>query len=56
MYLALAEGRLEEKDFAAWLRTRIRPATRGEVHEPRRRYRPKARIPRSRRKPARLAR
>jgi death-on-curing protein len=38
-FLALAEGKLSERDFAAWLRERLRPAARGEVHEPRKRYR-----------------
>ena len=38
-YLALAEGKLAEQDFAAWLRERLRPSARGEVHEPRRAYR-----------------
>ena len=37
--LALAEGKLAERDFAAWLRERLRPSARGEVHEPRRAYR-----------------
>jgi death on curing protein len=37
--LALAEGKLSERDFAAWLRERLRPAARGEVHEPRSAYR-----------------
>jgi death on curing protein len=45
-YVALAEGKLSEHDFAAWLRERLRPAARGEVHEPRRAYR--TRRPRSR--------
>ncbi len=38
-YLALAEGKLAERDFAAWLRERLRPAGRSEVHEPRKAYR-----------------
>lgn len=38
-YLALAEGKLAERDFAAWLRERLRPGARGEVHEPRKAYR-----------------
>ena len=42
-YLALAEGKLAEGEFAAWLRERLRLASRGEAHEPRRRYRAKAR-------------
>ena len=37
--LALAEGKLAERDFAAWLRERLRPAGRSEVHEPRKAYR-----------------
>jgi death-on-curing protein len=37
--IALAEGKLSERDFAAWLRQRLRPAARGEVHEPRKPYR-----------------
>lgn len=37
--LALAEGKRSERGFAAWLRERLRPAARGEVHEPRRAYR-----------------
>lgn len=42
-YLALAEGKLAEGDFAAWLRERLRLASRGEAHEPRKRYRARAR-------------
>ena len=42
-YLSLAEGRLAERDFAAWLRERLRLAPRSEAHEPRRAYRPKRR-------------
>ncbi len=34
-YLALAEGKLPERDFAAWLRARLRSAPSGGVHEPR---------------------
>ena len=45
-YLALAEGKLAERDFAAWLRERLRLAGRGEAHEPRKRYRAKARAAR----------
>lgn len=45
-YLALAEGKLAERDFAAWLRERLRVAARGEAHAPRRRYRAKARAAR----------
>ena len=42
-YLSLAEGRLAERDFAAWLRERLRLAPRSEAHEPRRAYRAKRR-------------
>lgn len=38
-YLALADGKLAERDFAAWLRERIQRGARGEVHEPRKAYR-----------------
>ena len=41
--LALAEGRLPERDFAAWLRERLRLAAQGGVHEPRPTGRGKAR-------------
>lgn len=37
--LALAEGKLPERDFAAWLRERLKITTRKGVHEPRKRYR-----------------
>lgn len=40
-YLALAEGKLAERDLAAWLRERLRLAPRGEAHEPRTPYRAK---------------
>lgn len=56
LYLALAEGTLGERDFAAWLRERVRTRGRGEAHEPRASYRAKARAARSQRKPARAAR
>ncbi len=39
--LALAEGKLSERDFAAWLRERLRVAARGEAHERRKPYRAK---------------
>ena len=40
--LALAEGKLPERDFATWLRARLRFATPGGVHESRAAYaRPK---------------
>jgi death-on-curing protein len=48
--LALAEGKLAERDFAAWLRERLRRAARGEAHAPRKPYRVKRR---ARRVPAR---
>jgi len=41
--LALAEGKLAERDFAAWLRDRLRLPPRGEAHEPRKPYRAKRR-------------
>lgn len=40
-YLALAEGKLTEGDFAAWLRTRLQLAGRNAAHEPRPMYRAK---------------
>lgn len=33
-YLALAEGKLSERDFATWLRRHIRPQSGHGVHEP----------------------
>jgi death-on-curing protein len=49
-YMPLAEGKLSERDFAAWLRSRIQSLPGREAHEPRRRYaaRP-SRVRRSRR-------
>jgi death on curing protein len=41
--LALAEGRLTERAFAAWLRERVPTARPGAAHEPRKPYRPKQR-------------
>ncbi|MFN0040835.1 MAG: type II toxin-antitoxin system death-on-curing family toxin [Burkholderiales bacterium] len=41
--LALAEGKLPERDFAAWLRERLRFELPGEVHETRQPYRAKPR-------------
>jgi len=38
VYVALAEGRLPEADFAAWLRPRLKLATDDAVNEPRARY------------------
>jgi death-on-curing protein len=43
LYMALAEGKLGERDFAAWLRERVRASGRGEAHEPRAAYRAKPR-------------
>ncbi|MDW8469240.1 MAG: type II toxin-antitoxin system death-on-curing family toxin [Burkholderiales bacterium] len=37
-YLALAEGRLTEAEFAAWLRSRLKRLPRSAAHEPRARY------------------
>ncbi|MGH8621991.1 MAG: type II toxin-antitoxin system death-on-curing family toxin, partial [Burkholderiales bacterium] len=54
LYLELAEGKLNERDFAAWLRGRVRARGRGEAHEPRPAYRAKPRAGRSRRNPARI--
>jgi death-on-curing protein len=56
-YLALAEGKLAEREFAAWLRGRLRVAPRGEAHEPRAAYRagPRRTVRRGRAR-ARLAR
>jgi death on curing protein len=36
--LAVAEGKMSEAEFAAWLRLRLKLAARGEVHEPAARY------------------
>ena len=36
--IALAEGKLAERGFAAWLRERLRLEARGEAHEPRKKY------------------
>jgi|SRR5215831_1241523 len=47
--MALAEGRLAERDFAAWLRERVRTPGLGEAHESRTAYRSKSRAPRARR-------
>ena len=38
VYLALAEGSLDEAAFADWLRPRLRLAAGDAVHEPRKRY------------------
>lgn len=50
-YLALAEGKLAERDFAAWLRERI--DRQGGAHEPRKPYRVKRRAASRTRAPAR---
>lgn len=42
-YLALAEGKLAERDFAARLRERLRTEPHGATHEPRKPYRGKPR-------------
>jgi death-on-curing protein len=42
-YLALAEGKLTQRAFAAWLRGRLRSVPRRKAHEPRRTYRSKSR-------------
>jgi len=54
--LGLAEGKLGERDFAAWLRPRMRLVPRGEAHEPPKPYRPKPRAARRPRARVRLAR
>jgi len=54
--IALAEGRLAERDFAAWLRERLRLARRDEAHEPRKPYRAKPRGARQAGAKARTAR
>lgn len=56
MMLALAEGKLAERDFAAWLRERVRARGRGEAHEPRPAYKAKARAARPRRRALSAAR
>lgn len=37
--IGLAEGRLDEAEFAAWLRAHVRTQTDDAVHEPRKAYR-----------------
>ncbi|HKA41743.1 MAG TPA: type II toxin-antitoxin system death-on-curing family toxin [Burkholderiales bacterium] len=49
LYVVLAEGKLRERDFAAWLRERVRTRGPGEAREPRSAYRAKPRATRSRR-------
>ena len=41
--LALAESKLSERDFAAWLRGHLRARGRSAAHEPRARYRSRRR-------------
>jgi len=41
--IALAEGKLSERDFAAWLRERLRSSPPHEIHQPRQPYRAKPR-------------
>jgi len=55
-YLALAEGKLAERRFAAWLRERLQRALRREAHEPRKPYGVKPRYARRRAAAARPAR
>lgn len=45
-YLPLAEGKLAERGFAAWLRGYLRLTPHGEAHEPRKPYRAKPRATR----------
>jgi len=54
--LALAEGKLAERDFAAWLRERLRLSPRGKAHQPRKPYRVKPRGARRAGKAARPSR
>ena len=56
IYLALAEGKLGEKEFAAWLRGRRRTRGRSEAHEPQLAYKAKKLPARPRREPLRAAR
>ncbi|MHB8424943.1 MAG: type II toxin-antitoxin system death-on-curing family toxin [Gammaproteobacteria bacterium] len=43
--LALAEGKLSEKDFATWLRAHLQVSTRNQLHEPRSAYKIRAKKP-----------
>ena len=56
VYMALAEGKLGERDFAAWLREHVRASGRGEAREPRAAYRAKPRTAPKRRGRASAAR
>jgi death on curing protein len=51
--LALAEGKLAEPDFAAWLRERLRFDRQGGAHEPPKPYQVKRRTGSRKRAPAR---
>jgi death-on-curing protein len=46
--MALAEGKLGERELAAWLRERVQTRGRAEAHEPRAGYRAKPRASRAR--------
>src|SRR5262249_22065151 len=54
--LALAEGKLAEREFGAWVRDRVRTRGRGKAREPRAAYRAKPRTGQSRRGRAGAAR
>jgi death-on-curing protein len=54
--MALAEGKLGERDFAAWLRERVRVGRQGKAHEPGAAYRAKPRAAPKRRGRASAAR
>jgi death-on-curing protein len=56
LYMALAEGKLAERDFAAWLRERVRASGRGKAQESRGAYRAKPRPAPKRRGGARAVR
>ena len=47
LYLALAEGKLSEKDFAVWLRAHVQSSNRNQVHGPRGAYKTKMPIQKS---------
>jgi death-on-curing protein len=51
VYLALAEGKLNEREFATWLRAHLRGPKRNQVNEPRTQTRAPAR-PRSKQRAA----
>ena len=53
--LSLAEGKLSEQEFATWLGTHLRAETRNKAHEPRAKYKPKARAGKASRKRIRRA-